>query len=79
MIFPWFFFIFSAFYMPLSCSTYEAKVLQSVCIYPTPPPWERCIHMVNLLSRVKLIYGGARGVMVIIVGYGHIDTSSNPG
>ena len=24
-------------------------------------------------------YGGARGVMVIIVGNGHEDTSSNPG
>ena len=23
--------------------------------------------------------GGARGVMVIVVGYGHGDTSSNPG
>ena len=23
--------------------------------------------------------GGARGVMVIVVGYGHDDTSSNPG
>ena len=25
------------------------------------------------------IYGGARGVMVIVVGIGHGDTSSNPG
>ena len=25
------------------------------------------------------IYGGARGVMVIVGGYGHGDTSSNPG
>ena len=25
-----------------------------------------------------LIYGGARGVMVIVVGNGHGDTSSNP-
>ena len=25
------------------------------------------------------IYGGARGVMVIVVGIGHDDTSSNPG
>ena len=24
-------------------------------------------------------YGGARGVMVIVVGNGHGDTSSNPG
>ena len=25
------------------------------------------------------VYGGARGVMVIVVGNGHGDTSSNPG
>ena len=25
------------------------------------------------------IYGGTRGVMVIVAGYGHGDTSSNPG
>ena len=29
-----------------------------------------CVHM---------YMGGARGVMVIIAGYGHGDTSSNPG
>ena len=29
---------------------------------------------------VKVIaVGGARGVMVIVAGYGHGDTSSNPG
>ena len=29
---------------------------------------------------VKAIFwGGARGVMVIVAGYGHGDTSSNPG
>ena len=26
-----------------------------------------------------LLQGGARGVMVIVVGNGHCDTSSNPG
>ena len=25
------------------------------------------------------VYGGARGVMVIVAGYGHGDTSSDPG
>ena len=30
-------------------------------------------------SKVNLEYGGARGVMVIVVGNGHGDTSSNPG
>ena len=28
---------------------------------------------------VPVIYTGARGVMVIVVGNGHGDTSSNPG
>ena len=28
---------------------------------------------------IKLQTGGARGVMVIVVGNGHSDTSSNPG
>ena len=27
----------------------------------------------------KYMFGGARGVMVIVVGNGHGDTSSNPG
>ena len=27
----------------------------------------------------KVLVGGARGVMVIVVGNGHGDTSSNPG
>ena len=26
-----------------------------------------------------MVFGGARGVMVIVAGYGHGDTSSNPG
>ena len=30
-------------------------------------------------SYIILNFGGARGVMVIIVGNGHGDTSSNPG
>ena len=28
---------------------------------------------------VPVVDGGARGVMVIVAGYGHGDTSSNPG
>ena len=28
---------------------------------------------------MTLLFGGARGVMVIVVGNGHGDTSSNPG
>ena len=36
--------------------------------------WERCGIIRSLRS-----LGGARGVMVIVVGIGHDDTSSNPG
>ena len=33
----------------------------------------------DFLYKNKFIFGGARGVMVIIVENGHGDTSSNPG
>ena len=33
----------------------------------------------NKLTVIWHRYGGARGVMVIAAGYGHGDTSSNPG
>ena len=35
--------------------------------------------MMMMILIDKNIYGGARGVMVIVVGNGHGDTSSNPG
>ena len=31
------------------------------------------------MMNIIINYGGARGVMVIVAGYGHGDTSSNPG
>ena len=31
------------------------------------------------MLRIRLMLGGARGVMVIVAGIGHGDTSSNPG
>ena len=31
------------------------------------------------MTDIKLVFGGARGVMVIVAGNGHGDTSSNPG
>ena len=37
------------------------------------------ILSVSYLMAIKRYSGGARGVMVIIVGNGHGDTSSNPG
>ena len=30
-------------------------------------------------DKVYMLYGGARGVIVIVAGYEHGDTSSNPG
>ena len=34
---------------------------------------------INQISALDKAIGGARGVMVIVVGNGHGDTSSNPG
>ena len=31
------------------------------------------------MSSIKCVYGGARGVVVIVLGNGHDDMSSNPG
>ena len=36
-------------------------------------------YMLNFLLLLHNIYGGARGVMVIVVGNGHGDSCSNPG
>ena len=42
---------------------------------------EWLLKTIQLLCKlfISRIYGGARGVMVIVVGNGHGDTSSNPG
>ena len=40
---------------------------------------ELCIYHLLLLLLLLLGGGGARGVMVIVAGNGHGDTSSNPG
>ena len=37
------------------------------------------IYMLMYFWAVLEFIGGARGVMVIVVAYGHGDTSSNPG
>ena len=37
------------------------------------------LHSHNMAMRGVMVIGGARGVMVIVVGNGHGDTSSNPG
>ena len=50
-------------------------MLQSSMLATTPQvlPHEYSEH-----AYIKYKYGGARGVMVIVVGNGHGDTSSNP-
>ena len=49
---------------------YEIKSLDTILAY-------RSLKRVNL--GLVLFYGGARGVIVIVVGNEHGDTSSNPG
>ena len=36
-------------------------------------------HWQTLFNSLLPFHGGARGVMVIVIGNGHGDTSSNPG
>ena len=38
-----------------------------------------CTQMSNYNNSIIIIIGGARSVIVIVVGNGHGDTSSNPG
>ena len=37
------------------------------------------IHIIYIYIYIYICKGGARGVMVIVAGDGHGDTSSNPG
>ena len=37
------------------------------------------VMSLNSSNTITFTFGGARGVMVIVVGNGHGDTSSNPG
>ena len=39
----------------------------------------RQLYGIKYFYLIQIIYGDARGVMVIVVGNGHGDTSSNPG
>ena len=41
--------------------------------------WQICICVQTLYFNLYFFFGGARGVMAIVVGNGHGDTSSNPG
>ena len=47
--------------------------------YPARAEKMLSIYMYKIYSEYNFFYGGARGVMVIVVGNGHGDTSSNPG
>ena len=51
-----------------------------ICMYVCAKPFRNGLEMTQgkFLSSVKLVCGGARGVMVIVVGNGHGDASSNP-
>ena len=54
------------------------------CIFPLPKKSDIRIPKNYIILTIKvyntlLLCGGARGVMVIVVGNGHGDTSSNPG
>ena len=50
-----------------------------LCLPRTPTNQAVCgTWLYNCLTST-CIFGGARGVMVIVAGYGHGDTSSNPG
>ena len=50
--------------------------MQSALLFAHSCRENRCIFP-RALARNEI--GGARGVMVIVVGHGHGDTSSNPG
>ena len=50
-----------------------------ICIYPTPLPLVGCYRSTIFKHSKAGFYGGACGVMVIVIGNEHGDTSSNPG
>ena len=55
-----------------------SKVKEFSQPYYLPIAGERIVRFIHF-PRVLVLCGGARGVMVIVVGNGHGDTSSNPG
>ena len=50
-----------------------------VCKQMTSGSFKNIITNYSFINHIGYICGGARGVMVIVVGNGHGDTSSNPG
>ena len=63
-------------------TTVSDKLPKSYVKYMDMTPDKKIIRdKLNLFRKqlIRINYGGARGVMVIVVGNGHGDTSSNPG
>ena len=54
----------------------SSKDLASLCKNQT---WRSCLAHIFMVSSDRFMNGGARSVMVIVVGNGHSNTSSNPG
>ena len=52
-----------------------------MCVYETEYVCTRVyvFGLISLFNGISTLFGGARGVVVIVVGNGHGDTSSNPG
>ena len=57
----------------------QETLIQTIRIYNRYIGMEFGIEKCTMLMIKKRVKGGARGVMVIVVGNGHGDTSSNPG
>ena len=47
--------------------------------YTIPADWAVCDNKSSVYHIHHIHFGGARGIMVIVEGCGHDDTSSNPG
>ena len=60
------------------CKHSESEMNKLVKIWICMPCLWQCL-VLKIQQLLDPLYGGARGVMVIIVGNGHGDTSSNPG
>ena len=54
----------------------------SILVRVLPTIQEMVLHgslLKHFFSIIRYVFGGAHGVMVIVAGSGHGDTSSNPG
>ena len=60
-------------------SKWYERVTKGLCVRGELETEQRLQHIDPSSSGSNSTSGGARGVMVIVVGSGHGDTSSNPG